>query len=160
MLKAYQKSARTQYPEFSGSRSFKTALSLPPTFCRSAPRSEASTNILPETGGVRASRLCFRAGAKNASSSAARKKFVPHHAARRPAQLASFASSGSRREVRTECLHSPSTLAASREPMEFRSYGLYAAVSENEAATPFGESEHCSTGCKQAISRDCRRGCR
>src|SRR6266851_1523989 len=143
MLKAYQKSARTQYPEFSGSRSFKTALSLPPTFCRSAPRSEASTNILPETGGVRASRLCFRAGAKNASSSAARKKFVPHHAARRP--------------VRTECLHSPSTLAASREPMEFRSYGLYAAVSENEAATPFGESEHCSTGCKQAISRDCRR---
>ncbi len=116
MVETYHKSARTQYPEFLGSRSFKTALDLPPTFCRSTPRSAASTNILPGSGGVRVSRLCFKTGAKNASSSAARKKFVPHNAARRrrPAQLATFAWSGSLRRVRTEYLRSPTLLSRRR----------------------------------------------
>ncbi len=157
MSEGYHKSARTQYPEFLGSCSFKTAADLPSTFSRSTPRSEASTNIFPEGRGVRASRLCFKASAKNASFSAATKKFTPHSAARRhrPAQLARYAWSGSRRGVRTELGQSDIsvfTLAALRHITEFRTEWLNTGLSEKEGGTPLDKSDRCSTRGKPLVN--------
>ncbi len=130
---------------------FFPVLNLPPTFVRSTPRSQASTNSLPETRGVRSFRLCFSAGAKNGSSSRATKKFIPPSAARRRRrpQLARCAWSGFRRGVRTEL--------ALRCNAEFRTERLNTCFSENQASTALGESEHCSTGCKQAVNRNSTR---